>query len=130
MVILGRYELLRTFWMFSHGVFFCQVLRINQILIKNIIGFQTESLPVKYLGVPLISTRLSYADCVPLIEKVKQWLLGWQNKLLSFAGRLQLALSVLFSMQVFWALVFIIPISVSKDIEKLIRDFTGGWGVH
>ena len=40
----------------------------NDIL--NITGFSMGSLPMKYLGVPLISTRLSHCDCQPLIDKL------------------------------------------------------------
>ena len=29
------------------------------------------SFPMKYLGVPLISTRLSHCDCQPLFDKIK-----------------------------------------------------------
>lgn len=108
------------------NVYFCKVARNDQNLIKNIMGFQHGSLPVRYLGVPLFTTRLFHADCIPLIDQVKRRLLEWQNKWLSFAGRLQLAISVLSSMQVFWASMFILPVSNSKEIEKLIRNFI--WG--
>lgn len=30
-------------------------------------GFQIGSLPIKYLGLPLITTKLSYRACIPLI---------------------------------------------------------------
>nr|XP_043615865.1 uncharacterized protein LOC122587764 [Erigeron canadensis] len=63
---------------------------------KNISG----SLPVKYLGVPLVSTRLIYRDCKELIEKINNRVNNWKNKFLSFVGRLQLVQSVLSSMHV------------------------------
>lgn len=44
--------------------YFCKVSPESQMLINNIMKFEVGSLPVKYLGVPLISTRLWHADCV------------------------------------------------------------------
>ncbi|GKD20206.1 ty3-gypsy retrotransposon protein [Tanacetum coccineum] len=90
--------------------------------------FSVGSLPVRYLGVPLISKRLYAKDCQPLIDKVKKRILGWKNKVLSFAGRLQLVQSVLSSMQVFWASMFILPKSISADVERLLRDFVWNYG--
>ncbi|GJY46428.1 RNA-directed DNA polymerase, eukaryota, reverse transcriptase zinc-binding domain protein [Tanacetum coccineum] len=46
-----------------------------------------------------------------------------KNKLLSYAGRLQLIASILSSMQVYWASVFILPKSVVKEIDKLLKGF-------
>lgn len=108
------------------NVFFCKVSGDNKMLIRDILGVSEGFLPVKYLGVPLISTRLWHADCMPLIDKVRKRIGAWQNKWLSYAGRLQLAISVLGSLQVYWGSVFILPVSVSKMIEKLIRNFI--WG--
>lgn len=36
------------------------------------LGFLEGTLPVKYLGLPLISTKMTYQDCAPLIKKVKK----------------------------------------------------------
>ncbi|GKE05481.1 hypothetical protein Tco_1397499 [Tanacetum coccineum] len=41
----------------------------------------------------------------------------------TFAGRLQLIQSILSSMQVFWASMFILPKSISADIERQSRSF-------
>ena len=79
--------------------------------------FEEDTLPVKYLGVPLISTRLVYRDCKELVEKVQHRIQDWKNKFLSFAGRLQLVQSVLSSMHVYWASVFILPSRVMLNIE-------------
>ncbi|KAK1389487.1 hypothetical protein POM88_017665 [Heracleum sosnowskyi] len=82
------------------STFFCNVSTENQMLINNIMRFEIGVFPVKYLGVPLIATRLWHADCSPLIEQVKSQIQKWQNTSLTYAGRLQLALSVLISLQV------------------------------
>ncbi|KAL0290465.1 UNVERIFIED_CONTAM: hypothetical protein Sradi_7049700 [Sesamum radiatum] len=38
--------------------------------IVNVMGFQEGALPIKYLGVPLVSTKLSVADCRPLLQQI------------------------------------------------------------
>lgn len=80
-------------------------------------------LPVRYLGVPLISTRLTAADCSSLLEKITGCIDSWMSKKLSFAGRLQLLTSVLSSIQVFWTGIFILPKRIIKLIEQKLSRF-------
>ncbi|KAL0308093.1 UNVERIFIED_CONTAM: putative mitochondrial protein [Sesamum calycinum] len=87
------------------------------------VGFQEGSLPVKYLGIPLTSSRLTISDCRPLIDKVDIRLAGWQHQNLSYAGRLQLIKSVLSTLHTYWASVFILPKGVLKLLEKKMRAF-------
>ncbi|XP_022031917.1 uncharacterized protein LOC110932977 [Helianthus annuus] len=84
-------------------VFFCNVTHPLKTAILSVMPFVEGSLPVRYLGVPLISTRLQYKDCSILVEKLEKRITNWRNKLLSFAGRLQLILSVLSSMHIYWS---------------------------
>ncbi|KAL8091333.1 hypothetical protein AgCh_033807 [Apium graveolens] len=107
-------------------VFFGNVPRDVKLLIQNILDFNVGSLPVKYLGVPLISTTLWVNDCKALIQKVRDKIDSWENNWLNYAGRVQLASSVLLSLQVYWGSIFLLPISVTKQVEKLIRGFI--WG--
>lgn len=85
--------------------------------------FEESRLPVKYLGVPLISTRLQHQECKILVERVRDRIGDWRNKSLSFAGRLQLVISVMSSMHVYWSSVFILPSSITYDIDKIMRGF-------
>ncbi|KAL0284502.1 UNVERIFIED_CONTAM: hypothetical protein Sradi_7196300 [Sesamum radiatum] len=78
-------------------------------------GFQEAVLPIKYLGVPLIASRLTVADCQPLIDRFNSRLAGGASSL-SFAGRLQLLKSVLSSLHMYWASVFILPKAVIKAL--------------
>ena len=52
--------------------------------------FTRGTLPVTYLGVPLISSRLKRADCDNLINRISQRVQSWTSKFLSYAGRGQL----------------------------------------
>ncbi|GJZ51831.1 putative RNA-directed DNA polymerase [Tanacetum coccineum] len=103
--------------------FFSNVKQVIKNSILDIMPFEEGTLPVKYLGVPLISSRLLHKDCKVLVEKVKNKVGDWKNKSLSFAGRLQLIFSVISSMQVYWASIFILSASIIKDIEKITRGF-------
>ncbi|GJX47932.1 RNA-directed DNA polymerase, eukaryota, reverse transcriptase zinc-binding domain protein [Tanacetum coccineum] len=67
--------------------------------ISNIFPFKKGKLPVRYLGVPLVTKKIGIADCKQLVDKVTQKLNDWKNKSLSYAGRAQLIASVLGSMQ-------------------------------
>ena len=51
-------------------------------------GFSLGSLPMKYLGVPLISSKLSHSDCQPLLGKIMARIQSWTNRSLSFTSRL------------------------------------------
>ncbi|KAJ9561158.1 hypothetical protein OSB04_006318 [Centaurea solstitialis] len=103
--------------------FLGNVVGRNREEILNILPFKLGSLPVRYLGVPLLSNKLFHKDCLALIDKVKRRILDWKNKWLSFAGRLQLINSVLSSISVYWASMFLLPISVVNEIRKLLRTF-------
>ncbi|KAK2658719.1 hypothetical protein Ddye_005252 [Dipteronia dyeriana] len=75
---------------------------VGQQLI-NLFGYSVGPLPIRYLGIPIISSKLNLRDCSPLVDKVSSRLSSWLNRCFSFAGRLQLIISVLTSIQVFWA---------------------------
>jgi hypothetical protein len=64
----------------------------------DFVGNQEGVLPVRYLGVTLISKRLTTGDCDALVSKVAARIDSWLARSLSFAGRLQLLSSVLLSL--------------------------------
>ncbi|GJY29022.1 putative reverse transcriptase domain, reverse transcriptase zinc-binding domain protein [Tanacetum coccineum] len=94
--------------------FFCNAVNHDKVGILSIIPFFKGELPVKYLGVPLISSRLLNKDCKILVEKARNHIEDWKNKSLSLAGILQLFKSVISAMQVYWASVLVIPKGKAK----------------
>ena len=52
--------------------FFCNVPNHLQMNILDILPFEKGSLPVKYLGVPLITSGLKYSDCHVLVDKMEK----------------------------------------------------------
>ena len=87
----------------------------NDLLIAT--GFSLGRFPMRYLGVPLISTRLTHSDCLPLIQRITARIQSWTSKSLSYAGRLQLIASALYSIQLYWCSLFIIPKYTISKIE-------------
>ncbi|KAK4383483.1 hypothetical protein Sango_2770600 [Sesamum angolense] len=62
-------------------------------------------------------------DCQPLLQKIDARIRGWDGVGLSFAGRVQLIKSVLLAFEVYWAMAFLLPKGVIKEIVKRIRTF-------
>jgi reverse transcriptase-like protein len=52
------------------------------------LDFSFESLPVKYLGMPLTSKRYNVADCEYLVDKMTSRIRSWVAKNLSYTARL------------------------------------------
>jgi hypothetical protein len=95
--------------------FFCSGVRsVDKEGRLSVLQMKEGLFPVRYLGVPLITKRLSAADCEGLLAKFTARIDSWCVKHLSFAGRLQLISSVLFSLQVFWSRGFILPMKVIR----------------
>nr|GEU47494.1 hypothetical protein [Tanacetum cinerariifolium] len=103
-------------------IFGCMKENDKQYILRNV-PFKVEKLPVKYLGVPLTSKRLSVSNCKSLLDKIKNRVMNWKNKCLSYAGRLQLIASVLESIHVYWSSVFLLPQTVINEINKILKGF-------
>ncbi|KAL0455472.1 UNVERIFIED_CONTAM: LINE-1 retrotransposable element O protein [Sesamum latifolium] len=89
----------------------------------QLLGFQEGILPVHYLGLPLISSRFSLADCRPLLQKIDDRIHGWEGTFLSFAARVQLIKSVLMALSTYWAMDFVLPKGIINEIERWLRSF-------
>ncbi|GKF71504.1 hypothetical protein Tco_0207618, partial [Tanacetum coccineum] len=63
--------------------YFCNVLNHTKLSILHILPFKEGQLPVKYLGVPLVSSRLVFRDCKELIDRIRSRITDWKNKSLS-----------------------------------------------
>ncbi|CAL1399343.1 unnamed protein product [Linum trigynum] len=90
-------------------------------------GYKLGTLLVRYLGLPLLAGKLTVKACKPLIDRVVGRITSWKSKSLSYAGKLQLVVSVLYNLSQFWMLIFILPKVVIRAIEKLCSDFLWEW---
>jgi hypothetical protein len=96
--------------------------RVKHIILDDLM-MKEGQLPMRYLGVPLISYRLSLVDYRALLSKISGCIDSWLSKNLSYAGRLQLLSSILYSLQVYWMGIFILPKRIIRAIEQKFNKF-------
>nr|GEY22955.1 RNA-directed DNA polymerase, eukaryota, reverse transcriptase zinc-binding domain protein [Tanacetum cinerariifolium] len=104
-------------------VFFGSINEDEQKILLSILPFIKGNLPTRYLGVPLISKRLGVKDCKSLIDKVNSKINHWRNKFLTYAGKLQLIVSILEAIYSYWCFVFLLSKTVVKAINRIPKNF-------
>ncbi|GKC48510.1 RNA-directed DNA polymerase, eukaryota, reverse transcriptase zinc-binding domain protein [Tanacetum coccineum] len=109
-------------------IFFRSIMENQKQELLEIMPFKCGKFPMKYLGVPLLAKRLGVSDCIDLIDSVARRINSWRNKMLSYAGRIQLIASVLSYMQNYWAFVYMLPVIVVKELDKLFKRFLWSLG--
>ncbi|XP_028075237.1 uncharacterized protein LOC114277538 [Camellia sinensis] len=129
--VMNLKRILRCFEMVSglkinfHKCVVCGV-GISDSCLKNfasLLNCKTQSLPLKFLGLPLGASPRRKKVWKPVIDKIKSRLAGWKRRLLSFAGRLTLIKSVLSSLPVYYLSLFKMPEGVAKEIDRLQAVF-------
>ncbi|KAL6218309.1 hypothetical protein ACLB2K_011523 [Fragaria x ananassa] len=80
----------------------------------------------RYLGVPLIHTRINKHTYEGIFVRIQSRLASWKCKTLSMAGRLTLVQSVTSSIPIYSMQTVKFPVSLCERIDKLNRDFI--WG--
>ncbi|GAA0154661.1 hypothetical protein LIER_37936 [Lithospermum erythrorhizon] len=72
---------------------------------------------------PLSSKKILDEDCKVLVEKVVARIQNWQVKRLSYAGKVQLVVSMVQGIQVFWASCLPVPTGVWAGIDQRLKKF-------
>ncbi|GJX59010.1 RNA-directed DNA polymerase, eukaryota, reverse transcriptase zinc-binding domain protein [Tanacetum coccineum] len=67
-------------------VFFGNLNNLTKQEIIDVMPFKVGSLPVTYLGVPLITKQNRIGDCKCLVDKVRAKVNCWKNRMLTYAG--------------------------------------------
>lgn len=82
--------------------------------------------PFRYLGVPIVAESMKVIHYTPLLDKLWNYINGWNAKSLSYAGRLELIKSIFQGVEAFWLSIFPIPATIRDHITKISRVFL--WG--
>ena len=67
-------------------LFFSNVEVQLEGLILDAFKFEKGQLPIRYLGVPLITSKLKKQDCDTLVNAICTRINSWKSKFLSYAG--------------------------------------------
>ncbi|XP_038995731.1 uncharacterized protein LOC120120046 [Hibiscus syriacus] len=129
--VLGVISVLDCFYKYSGlklnagkcEIFTAGVSAHNLDSIISYTGFKQGRLPVRYLGVPLVTRKLTDKDCQALLDNIKSRLHQWSKKKLSYAGRAELIKTVLYSIANYWCRQLVLPQSIIKKIEQLCSRF-------
>ena len=106
--------------------YYCNVADNVIDVTQNQFGIQRGSLPIVYLGLPLVTGRLNPQLCCSLIQKISAKIDLWTVRSLRYSGRLQLLKSVLQGIQGYWSLHLFLPKNVLKKLQSLFAKFL--WG--
>ena len=96
----------------------------------SILSTPVGSLPIQYLGLPLVGERLSSQEWQPVVVTMERRLGGWRAWLLSRGRRLVLLKAVLSALPTYYMSLFRVPVGVHKRMEAMMRrdrevvDFT------
>ncbi|PNY04054.1 ribonuclease H, partial [Trifolium pratense] len=100
--------------------------RIKVAKFESIVHFSHNTHLGKYLGFPMLSGRMRNSDFSFIMDRINNRLNGWKSKLLSRAGRVTLAQSVISAMPIYTMQNLWIPQGVCDKIDASVRQFI--WG--
>ncbi|XP_039057772.1 uncharacterized protein LOC120201183 [Hibiscus syriacus] len=131
--VLGVITVLDCFYEFSvlklnAGKYELFTAGMSHHIIESIIsftGFKQGRLLVRYLGVSLVTKKLTEKDCQALIDNIKNRIHQWSSKNISYAGRVELIKTVLYSVANYWCRQLVLSPSIIKKIEQLFSDSFG-----
>ena len=91
---------------------------------------QVGAFPIKYLGVPVSTSRLHVKDWVQLEERNEKKLATWKGKSLSIAGRATLINSSLSNSFIYHMSMYLLPKTTTDILDRQRRTFFWQGGGH
>jgi hypothetical protein len=107
-------------------LFFFNTPPIVNTFLAETLGFSCISLPMKYLGVPLVDNSLKKVAWEDLIAKLTKKMDNWAFRSLNLVGRLILVKSVLQTIPLYRFSTLTAPKFILRGIRNIQRSFL--WG--
>lgn len=104
----------------SHVMFSHSINKIRKEEIIQNFQFKEVSRWWTHLGIPMNGQRIPSWGFNSIIAKIDNAISGWRAKLLSFAGKVVLIKSIIFSIPIFCLAGCKVPYSVIDKIERLV----------
>lgn len=102
------------------------ILEHSKIVLSNILNIAPTSNLGLYLGCLIHHQRPNKHTFRFLIDKVRAKLACWKRNCISLAGRVTLVKSVNMAIPAYIMQCNLLPVSVSKQLDKINRDFISG----
>jgi hypothetical protein len=95
----------------------------KEIEYADMMNCTTGHWPIKYLGVPMVGSRLHIKDWVFMGEKMTKKLDGWKGSSLSYGGKLVLINACLSSISTYAMSMYLLPKTVIKRMDRIRKKF-------
>ncbi|PNX82415.1 cysteine-rich receptor-like protein kinase, partial [Trifolium pratense] len=97
---------------------------------SSYLGCNVESIPFKFLGLPVGANPRRQATWKPIVESAAKKLSCWNSRNLSIGGRVTLINSVLSSLPLYFFSFYKAPRCVINQLVRIQRNFLWGGGVE
>jgi hypothetical protein len=94
-----------------------------EFVVKEVLGCQLASFPIKYQGLQLALRPLTKAEWQPLMVGVIHCVLAWQKGMIARAGRLTLIKAVITARPIHQLVVEDAPAWLLEEVTKWLRAF-------
>jgi len=94
----------------------------------SVMNCRTRTIPFVYLGLPIGEDARKLSFWKPVTDRIVAWLSSWDNKFLSFGGRLILLKYVMSSLLVYFHSFFKAPLGIISSIKSIFKRFFLGGG--
>ncbi|KAL0288866.1 UNVERIFIED_CONTAM: hypothetical protein Sangu_2639000 [Sesamum angustifolium] len=88
-----------------------------------VVGGEVSNAIIEFFKTGRLLKQLNATLLTLIPKKIDSHIKGWEGVQISFAGRVQLIKSVLISFEVYWAMAFILPKGIIKEMIKRLRTF-------
>lgn len=100
----------------------------DKVKLARILEFQVKELPIKCLGTPITGKLIRYIDCDGLLAELRNSLIRWSKKKLSYMGRIQLVDWIFQGKFGYLVQSNIVPRAALKAIQSITYKFI--WGAQ